>query len=389
MKKKYFYIRDELYPIVEKSLKDKKNERMITDAINRFIDKNSDYLSQIGPTYLIVMGDSDKEKIYEAVNLDIKTIKTVREKSPAIKKESFIMANPFYIVLALLMHHYTIYPNREMRNLVSFTLAFAIYPLRHKLYYKYGVQENIMNYTINNLSNKYKIKQKGNLMIALTETAHGAYELYEEDFKTFDDDTIVQYILSAYTRINSVLKKISNQYYENHKKGNYLNTEYDDANPDNYRESSSSIQDVERLVNKVAMSLTIDGPPSKLIKTAANMNKVSVNELRNYLTVLTTDKNIDDIKKLLESIIHLFIFDETEHNSIEEINSVKFLVKSLDVYKRSNSKDEYVLRIKQILDKWMDDIDIYKKTQRVATINNFRKAIYTFFTLSIQLLHSR
>lgn len=387
--KKYFFIKEELYPIVQQSLKDKKNERMIVDAINRFIDKNSDYLSQIGPIHLIVMGDSDKAKIYEAINLDGKTIKSIKDKSPAIKKESFIMANPFYIALALIMYHYTINPNKEMRNLISFTLAFAIYPLRHKLYYKYGVQENIMNYTINNLSNKYKIKQKGNLMNALTETAHGAYELYEEDFKVFDDETVVQYILSAYTRINSVLKKISNQYYENHKQGHYLNTEYDDSNPDSYRESSSSIHDVERIVNKVAMSLTIDGPPSKIVKLAANMNKVSLNELRNYLTILTSNNNLDDIQKLLEGIIHLFIFDETTHNSIEEINSTKFLVNSLDVYKRSNSKDEYVLRIKQILDRWMEDIEIYKKTQRVATINNFRKAIYTFFTLSIQVLHNR
>ena len=46
-------------------------------------------------------------------------------------------------------------------------LALSMYPSLFSKYFKFKPNENIMEYTINNLSDKYKIKKTGTLLSAL------------------------------------------------------------------------------------------------------------------------------------------------------------------------------------------------------------------------------
>ena len=189
------------------------------------------------------------------------------------------------------------------------------------------------------------------------------------------------------TRLNSFLKKIAREFYDNQKQGNYLNLEFESNDEDNYREADSSIHAIERIVNKTTMKLIVDGPSIKLITIAAKNNSVSVNELRNYLNTMIVGDNKKDITEIIESILFLYVYDDK--NSIDDINSDKFLLYCLDIYKRSNVTDTNVLKIKKILDSWLDHLGTYKKTNRVATINNFRRALFTFFVITIQYTHAR
>ena len=120
----------------------------------------------------------------------------------------------------------------------------------------------------------------------------------------------------------------------------------------------------------------------KLVNMSAKIAGVSVNELRNYSNNLTNEEHKDQIRELCEAILHIYLFENQKRP--EDIKSHQFLLDCLEVYKRSNSNDKNVNKIKAILDDWINDLDVYKKTQRVATINNFRRAIYIFFVLSIQ-----
>ena len=183
-----------------------------------------------------------------------------------------------------------------------------------------------------------------------------------------------------------MIKKIAIEFYKNHKEGNYLNTELEVNEEDQFREADSSTYLVNRLSENVSLKLIIEGPPIKLINAAAKSNQVSVNELRNHITSMVNDSHKDDIKVVVESILFLFLFNS--QNKAEEINSDKFLIYCLDIYKRSNTTDENIIKIKKVLDSWLDELDVYKKTQRLATINSFRKAIYTFFVMAIMYFNN-
>ena len=56
----------------------------------------------------------------------------------------------------------------------------------------------------------------------------------------------------------------------------------------------------------------------------------------------------------------------------------------MKVYQKSNTIDPNVIKIKQILDKWMVEIGAVKAGQPFnSTANNVRRAIYMFFVMSI------
>lgn len=371
-----------IYPNIEKSLKDKNNVLAMEKVIGRYIDKNSDKLSKIGPMDQILFVDYDRQALYDICNIQEKDIADALKKSKDIYADKATLKVPFTSFSIVLLHYFLKVRNGAMFNLVSTYYTLSIYPLLYKKYFKYPPNENIMAYTINNLSEKYKIKQAGSLFVALNETTDGALEHYKDKLMRCNDEDIKDIALAVRTRMNSLLKNIRNEFEKNYREERYLNTEFESNDLDNFHEAEASIHDIERIADKVVNKLITYGPNIKLITIAAKTCTVSVNELRNYINTLITNENRDDIKKMTEAILYLFLI-ETHHNP-KQINSDAFIIDSLEIYKKSNTNDTNIKEIKRILDKWMDDVEIYKKTQRFATLNNFRRALFTFFIITIQ-----
>lgn len=160
-----------------------------------------------------------------------------------------------------------------------------------------------------------------------------------------------------------------------------MNSDNDSYDEDNYHEADSNTYAIERMTNNVVLRLVVDGPNIRLVNVAAKMCQVSVSELRNYVNMMVIDSNREDIKAVTESILFLFLFDS--QNTVQQISGNEFLLYCMEVYKKSNTTDKNILKIKKILDGWLENLGTYKKTQRLATINNFRRALYAFFVLSI------
>lgn len=377
----------EIYPYVEKAFSDKKNINKFESIIASFVDRNHELLSASGPTKIILFTDYEKKAVYDLIDIDQKKIKDAKNKSKDIKNSGRNMADPFKCLMSMIVRYFSINNNPKITRLAVFYTGCALYPSLFSKYWKFQPNEKVMEYTINNLSNKYKIKQLGNLMAVIDDLAFGAYELHRDKLDAGLDSGVVLFILSIQARMNSFLKQISNEWYANYQSGKYLESEFESNDKDNFREAESSMYAVNQIVDRVSLRLVIDGPPMRIVTLSANNNQVSVNELRNYLNLMIVNDNIDEIKKILEAILVLFLYDE--HNASKDINSDKFLIYCLDTYKRSNTTNKNIVEIKKILDGWLERLDVYKKTQRLATINAFRRALYMFFVLSIQYYNSR
>lgn len=371
-----------LYPLVEKGLSKKENTAMLAKAIDSYLDRNTDKLTTPGPVHRIIFSDHDASHLFNAIECTPDDVKQIINSSPTIKSQWQIMNNPFNSAISLSIRYYKLKKNDEMVLKLLIYLTVSMYPSLHFKYFKYEPNEQIMNYTINSLSNKFKVKQLGTIYHALLDTTQVCYNTNEDKIKRCTDKDVIDFIMDEKTRLNSLLKKIAIEFYENEKNKNYLNTESDNYDEDNYHEADSNTFAVERLTNNVVLKLVVDGPNIKLITTSANLCQVSVNELRNYVNTMIVNENRDDIRKIVESILFLYMFDS--HNTVQEVNSNKFLLYCMETYKKSNTTDENIIKIKSILDKWLEELGTYKKTQRLATINNFRRALFLFFVLSIQ-----
>lgn len=373
---------NELYPKVEISLKKKENVISLRKGIERYIDLNMDKLTTLGPIHRTIFVDNDMKVLYDAIGLSPLEISASLKKSPDINESWSLMNKPFNTAAMLAIRYFKIIKNKDMAKLMLTYLTLSMYPTIHYSFFKFEPNENVMNYTINNLSNKYKIKKNGVLYITLIETAEGADENHHDRLIRGEDKDFINYISDVKTRINMLIRKIAKEFYINHEKKLYMNTEMESMEEDNYREAESNSYSVDKLANNVSLKLIVNGPNMKLINVAAKLCKVSVSELRNYVTTMVTSENKEETKKIVESILFLYLYDSK--NRVQEINSDKFLLYCIDIYKKSNTRDENIIRIKAILDGWLDRLGAYKKTQRMNTINDFRRALFIFFVVTIQ-----
>ena len=371
----------ELYPQIERAFSVKTTVSKFEKIIGDFIDRNTEILSAIGPIKMLYFSERDKNVVYDIVGVTPDYVKKIQNKSKDIRKTGRNMANPFNALMVMIVRYFTLQKNDRYVRLAMTYLSLSMYPSLFHKYFKYETNENIMNYTVNNMSNKYKLKQSANLLTAIDETGFGGYSLHKDSLIKGTDIAVTDIVLAVKTRLNSFMKKIAREYYKNHQDGKYLNVEFETNDEDKFREADSSSYAIARIVDKVALRLVIDGAPIKLINMSAKTNNVSVSELRNYINTLMIDNNIGEIKELIESILFLYLFDE--QNTIDDITDNKFLLYCLDVYRRSNTSDKNVIKVKSILDVWLERLGTYKKTQRLATINNFRRALYTFIVMAI------
>lgn len=374
----------EIYPLVEKGLNPQKIDTMIR-SIGKYVDSKSASLTTPGPSSRPSFTEEDREVLFKATDVDKKQIRDVLKRNPTIKAQWQIMNQPFVPLSVLVLRYGAVRKNERLENAMLAYIVLSFYPSIHSKYFKFEPNENVMAYTIANMSNKFKVKQSGTIYRAMIETMETCYSRWKGNIIHGTDQEFASFVMDVRNRINSLLKNIAKEFYPNHDKGLYLNSDGDSYEENNFYEADSNIYAVERTTNKVTLKLVVDGPDTNNITLAAKLAQVSVNELRNYVTVLITSDRREQMRQLIEAIINTYVVD-AQKNPEEISRNNHFLLHANALYKKSNTSDKNVIRIKAILDSWIEDLDVYKKTQRQATINNFRRAIYLFFVISIMKL---
>lgn len=373
-----------IYPKVEQAFTSKETQRKFSAIVASYVDRNVNRLSTAGPSKRTLFSDMERNKVYDLVNFDPKTCKAIVKQSNYIKASWKIVNDPFNLVMMMILRYAKLNKLDQINQLAVTYLTLSMYPSLHYKYFKFEPNEAIMQYTINNLSNKFKVKQVGNILQALVDTTALADKTYDNNICHANDKELTDYINAYKTRLNSLIKKIRDAFEKDYRSGNYMNTERDNEDENDFKTSDSNSLLIQRIVDQVVLKLSVNGPDSRIVDISAKMNQVSVNETRNTLNQLTQNKDESvNIRALCESILYLYLFNGENH--VNDLNGSKFLTFCLAVYKKSNTNDENVIKVKSILDTWIEKYsETYRKTQRVATLNNFRRALYTFFVFTLQ-----
>lgn len=373
-----------IYPKVEQAFTSNETQRKFSAIVASYVDRNVNRLSTAGPSKRTLFSDMERNKVYDLINFDPKSCKAIVKQSNYIKASWKIVNDPFNLVMMMILRYAKLNQLDQINQLAVTYLTLSMYPSLHYKYFKFEPNEAIMQYTINNLSNKFKVKQVGNILQALVDTTALADKTYDKNIRHANDKELTDYINAYKTRLNSLIKKIRDAFEKDYRSGNYMNTERDNEDENDFKTSDSNSLLIQRIVDQVVLKLSVNGPDSRIVDISAKMNQVSVNETRNTLNQLTQNKDESvNIRALCESILYLYLFNGENH--VNDLNGSKFLTFCLAVYKKSNTNDENVIKVKSILDTWIEKYsETYRKTQRVATLNNFRRALYTFFVFTLQ-----
>ena len=373
-----------IYPKVEQAFTSKETQRKFMNIVASYVDRNVNRLSTAGPSKRTLFSDMERNKVYDLIDFDPKSCKAIVKQSNYIKSSWKIVNDPFNLIMMMILRFAKLNKLDQINQLAVTYLTLSMYPSLHYKYFKFEPNEAIMQYTINNLSNKFKVKQVGNILQALVDTTALADKTYDRFIRHANDKELTDYINAYKTRLNSLIKKIRDAFEKDYRSGNYMNTERDNEDETDFMMSDSNSLLIQRVVDQVALKLSINGPDSRIVVIYAKLNQVSVNETRNTLNIITQNKEESvNIRALCEAILYLYLFNGENH--VSDLNGSKFLTFCLAVYKKSNTNDENVIKIKTILDTWIEKYsETYRKTHRVATVNNFRRALYTFFVFTIQ-----
>ena len=261
--------------------------------------------------------------------------------------------------------------------------ALAFYPSIHAKYFQYQPNAGIMQYTIDNLSNRFIIKKTSHIFGTLSQSIQSSWKFHEKNFYNGSDQDFIWFIQRIRNDQNSLLKKIAQSYYENYKKGLTVTTQVDSYEDNNVVDTENNSNKVEAITNKVVMKILINGIDLRICDSAAAASKVSKLDLRNYISKIIVDKKLDEMRKFIESILFVFLYDEKKEP--EKINSMEFTSFAIRLFKKTNSMDKNVNNIKDTLEKWGKETGIFSKyIKREATRIEYTKAVFFYFILSIQ-----
>jgi hypothetical protein len=112
------------------------------------------------------------------------------------------------------------------------------------------------------------------------------------------------------------------------------------------------------------------------------MAQISVAEVRFYLSKIVVENEAQTIEKFIESILFVWLYDEKKTR--KEINTSEFLIWASKLFRKTNSNDANISRIKDTLNEWGDMSGLHKKFTREASRINYKRAIFFYFILAIQ-----
>lgn len=373
-------------PRIEAILSTPAGSNKFKKLVGEFIDRNGPKLLIPGPTYQILFTPEEKLKYYTLFKIsEAELNEAINEVTKAMNAESnwrLIRGNPIFVLFTLAICIYQKLKNESGINIACAILVLSMYPSMFSVFFKFPPNPAIMNYTIDNLTNKFAIKKSDHLFDMLTKMVRTGYEFHKKNLATGEDAKIIAFILRVRNDFKSAMKKITNEFMQNHAQGKGLYVQSDSYSDNQMADLENDTNKVASVANKVAMGLAVDGPDSTLAAAAATASGVSVNDFRNYLSFVCDAKHSEEISEMAERIMVTFLYEGRK--KIDEIHTRDFLSFSVSLYKKSNSKNENVDAVKKILDKWVKEVGVSAMYSRVATLVNYKKAFYVFMIFSIQ-----
>lgn len=379
---------EKLYPNVEEVLSTSLGDRRYKELVGNFIDKNNEKLHTPGPVYMIPFTDRDKAEFFKLFKISSKEIvsyvdevlKTIQSKS----EFRLLRGNPIFWLFYLCIRFYTLKGDKKGLNCALAIYALSVYPSIFSLFFKYGANEGVMQYTIDNLTEKFIIKQAGHIFGALLISINHSYEFLKPYMQDACDTEIIRFIQRIRNDQKSMIKKICDQYMKNHAKGlrvssNKASNSTEVIIDDEYTNKTSNVENVSQ---KICLKIFTDGVDLAYAGIAAKISGVSVADTRLYLSKLLIDKYTNNIQKFVESVLFLYLYDENKEP--EDINSKGFLMWAEELFRKTNSNNANIRNIKDSLDQWAEEIGVHARFKRLASRVNYKKAIYFYFILIIQ-----
>lgn len=343
-----------------------KNQPRVIAVIKHYLAINSSKLGTRAPTVKIPMTDSDKSAIFKALEITSNEIQKILNKIRGVNDidlRNNVINDTFNVIMTIITAVYYLRDPKRNDAKKDFTKPYyytALY-LAIRFYSKIYISSfpkadprpDIMDYTIENISNKFLLKKVNNIFDIIKYFSESNIMNMSPRLERMSDVDIVYFSTNMYNRMHNSMKTLAREFYKNKEEQNYTKTDItkqQDETGDFFVGDTTSISSsIDILVKKIILKFVSDTViDDRLLTVACNKTKFSKSKFQIILQKIR-EANNPLLKTIISQIISYFLL--TSKKDSRALRSSEFITEMIKLYQISNTKNDLVLKIKDNLAK--------------------------------------
>lgn len=383
------------------------NYGKILRHISQYINNRSEVLQSKNPGKRCLYTPTNENDFYDAAGLNKDEIKEILSHSATLPNNHLLVepAKQFYhmytllhVIAALFIEYeediMRLYYKDNSKNhmppwkIIEVYFTIRLYSIQQIRIFKFVPNDEIMEYTINNLNNRFDLASAPNLFSIFerftdTNTKSSNYNRAKpSDLMMYD------YTNKMNNRIKMFLKKIFIEFQKNYNAGKRSTVQQMEATNNEGKnflliaDNVSSLIDVtsKKILNNFIQERFVN---EKLLSVACrNAGNPSYTKCKMIIQKIRDSKDEILLKELIICVLSYWLISMRQE--ISTLHSKQFIITCSAAYAISNTNDRYIIKLKEILQEIMDKYtsDIID-TERKATLIGFKKCIHIYMVLYI------
>lgn len=379
-----------------------KNFPKIANHISSYINKRSDILQTRNVGLHLYYTNAIENEFYACCDIEKSQIDQIIKDSPNINHSIHDQVLTIYNFLMILSCFYERH-QKEMEKmygtrviaykLVRFYLALRIYSIGQRQIFPYEPKEDIMEYVVNHLNQRFDLSKVTNIYSLIQDYANSNNKALEIDFTNIKDVNIYQWVSKLLGRFKSLFKNMFGEYIKARDANQTTQTEdielVDKEEGKTYLTITTNVSNtIEIYTNKISQKFIQDSEPRKtLIQIACKKtNRISSEKLTMIINSIRKSKDNVLMSSIIKNIVSYWVISLKQ--DINNVHSIEFIKKCSSAYAISNTYDIFIGEIKKTL---ADLINKYSKdyidTEKKSTLNSFKQAVFLYMVFYISSLN--
>ena len=358
--------------------------RSLMQGVQKYFDRNHDIIFDSSPGKRLIFGNADQEVIFDFLETQPEEVEHVLSRVAIIDKNWKLLNTPFVILSVIIIRELMLQKKDRECELMIMFLAMKFYSSRQRRSFPFEPNPNIMAYTINNLSDKFKYKKLQNNYNVVKDTVVTSHTTYKTQLAKGDDEVFLIYVPQMENRIGKIMNGIAEEFYRNRDQKNYLNTEksFDDEG------DVVDKGNLSETINSLALGVTHDFVAQKvnmgLARIVSEKNGLSFTTVYQTINEIRTKEDPETITQMMKLLFN--VVGESDPTIFERVCSKDFAITAIRQISVSNTTNEDLLKLKEVLDRLlMEHCSKYVQTQRIATKMQYRNALFSYMVYMIVL----
>lgn len=403
-------IYDTFQPIIRRKVKDPGTFSKFVKVFKEFATKNDTKLNTNIMGRQIIFSSKVEDMVFDVFGVEKEDIRSVILESPYFKKfgKELALTEQLCLAVPLLLAslEYRRLNKMDESQLMYFFAFFKPYASRESVFFKYGVNEGQMLYTVEReLTDRFDLKKNKTIFLSLKKQSESSYNNYITEYKNdqimTDKDIHIIYNSGIATRVNHFIGAIVEKYKQNN--GKSLSFENSASSVIDKDSDSIDYEDSDIQSDIMIKSLVINKTLNKITKMPVDKTLVLVacqsvfgSSAKNFTSLLysaieeITDKMFSELEPFFSALIGSFLFHEDPTTkrvyTMTDFRTPVFLVVGADILagKKSHLKDKNMIKAREIFNRMLEDYSDQYRAFGDTYKRNIRKALANYWVYLIK-----